>query len=79
MLCLYFLCSNLKKLFGLTYVHPYPQHMATPRPTMYARYHVYTPSVCGISMQISWSAAAFFFYEILLYKQGYTNSIELIR
>ena len=27
MLCLYFLCSNLKKLYGLTYIHPYPQHI----------------------------------------------------
>jgi len=27
MLCLYFLCSNLEKLFDLTYIHPYPQHI----------------------------------------------------
>ena len=27
MLCLYFLWSNLEKLFGLTYIHPYPKHI----------------------------------------------------
>jgi len=53
MLCLYFLCSNLKKLFGLTYLCPYPQHIAaTSRPIMYGRHHVYPPSRCGISMQL---------------------------
>ena len=27
MLCLYFLWLNLEKLFGLTYIHLYPQHI----------------------------------------------------
>jgi len=31
-----------------------PIHMATPRPAMYGRYHVYPPGGCGcgISMQL---------------------------
>ena len=53
MLCLYFLCSSLEKLFGLTYICPYPQHIAAiSRPTMYGRPHVYPLSRCGISMQL---------------------------
>jgi len=40
------LWSNLKKSFGLTYIHPYPKHTvqmsieSTPRATIYTRYHV---------------------------------------
>ena len=57
MLFLYFLWSNLEKLFALIYIHLCLQHivatyMAPPRPAMYGRYRVYALSGCGISMQL---------------------------
>ena len=61
-----------RNLFGLTYIIRIPSIlqlcMATPRPAMYGRYHVYPLSGfgCGISTS-SWSAAVTFCASLMTY------------
>ena len=60
MLCLYLLCSNLKKLFGLTYIYTYPHHNYCSYIWLLPDYHIMF--ILRVQMGVVYSCSLYHIY-----------------